>query len=115
MGQTEIYRCSWGVVGPGAPWTRLSDFIPQAAADGYFGVEFPLAHMAFEEGPPEAQLETVRRAIAGAGLAVIPLIATRPAQWGDVAGHLQAFSGSGRAGRATGRAQGRGALRRRQL
>lgn len=87
----EIYRCSWGLVGAGADWAKLSEFIPDAAAEGYSGVEFPLAHLAFEDGEPGDSVSRVREELEEAGLSVIPLIATRPSDWGSAKAHLEVF------------------------
>ncbi len=87
----EIYRCTWGLVGPDAPWRTVSEFIPDARAEGYSGVEFPLAHLDFENCDAADRLATVSRALLESGLSVIPLIATRPADWSDPAAHLEDF------------------------
>lgn len=87
----EIYRCTWGLVGPDAVWSTVSDFISDTKEEGYAGVEFPLAHLAFEKGDADEHIAIVRDKLEESGLSVIPLIATRPSDWGDPSAHLQAF------------------------
>ncbi len=87
----QIYRTSWGLVGPGAEWATLSAFIRATVGQGYAGVEFALANLDFEDAVPDRAIEKVRGALSDCGLDVIALIATRPEHWGDVEGHMQEF------------------------
>ena len=87
----QIYRCTWGQVGPGTPWTSISSFIGDAAREGYAGVEFPLAHLGFEDGGQSERLQNVCDALEKANMLAIPLIATRPEDWSDPSAHLDAF------------------------
>ena len=87
----QIFRTTWGLVGPDAPWPRLNDFIQDAAVEGYDGVEFPIAHLDFEDEDTARAVSKVKDALDETGLKVIALIATRPQNWGDEVGHLQDF------------------------
>lgn len=87
----DQFRTTWGLVGPGAPWNDLCSFIGDAAADGYAGVEFPLAHLAFQADALDTAIAEVVAALAQYGLKVLPLIATRPDAWASAAEHLHDF------------------------
>lgn len=85
------FRTTWGLVGPSMPWMNLSKFIEDAARADFQGVEFPLAHLAFEH-PDEAEaISRVLAKLEETELQLIALIATRPENWGDEAGHLEDF------------------------
>lgn len=85
------FRTTWGLVGPSLPWADLTGFIDDAAQAKFAGVEFPLAHLAFEH-PDEAEaVARVRNKLRDTRLQVIALIATRPESWGDAKGHLADF------------------------
>ncbi|WP_421904660.1 sugar phosphate isomerase/epimerase family protein [Mameliella sp.] len=87
----DQYRTTWGLVGPDTVWPTLGSFIRDAAAEGYAGVEFPLAHLAFEDPDEARAIARVREGLAENGSNVIPLIATRPADYGSAADHLAEF------------------------
>ncbi|MBV7397147.1 sugar phosphate isomerase/epimerase family protein [Mameliella sediminis] len=87
----DQFRTSWGLVGPGGPWPRLSDFVEDTAKEGYAGVEFPLAALTFEEGAADQVINTLRQRAAQKGLQVIVQVATRPAEYGSARDHLAEF------------------------
>ncbi|WP_226783267.1 sugar phosphate isomerase/epimerase family protein [Oceaniglobus trochenteri] len=62
-----------------------------AAREGYAGVEFPLAQLAFEAEDEATAIARVRDAKAETGLKVSTLIATRPTDYGSAAEHLADF------------------------
>ena len=87
----SLYRTAWGLVGPKLTWSELDEFSRDAAAESYDGVEFPLFYMDAGAGGRDATEGRVRDALAETGLNYIPLIATRPAQWGDREAHFDDF------------------------
>lgn len=90
----RLYRTAWGLVGPGLPWDDLGSFARDAAAEGYAGVEFALPILAGLPGGVERQIAAVGEACGETGLAILPLIATRPERprdYGDAALHLASF------------------------
>lgn len=87
----SVHRTAWGLVGDGLPWLELDVFTRDAATAGYDGVEFPLFYMDAGQGGRNATEARVREALAVTGLNYIPLIATRPDDWGDRAAHFQSY------------------------
>lgn len=87
----QQFRTTWGLIGPNCPWSNLTSFIHDAAREGYDGVEFALANLAFEADDTDQAIQQVKLALSETGLKVIPLIATRPSNWGSVSGHLHEF------------------------
>ncbi len=89
-----LYRTAWGLVGPDLAWPDLATFTRDAARDGYAGVEFALPLLDLWPTPAEKTLTDLEAALADTGLAVMPLIATRPthaADYGDRALHFDSF------------------------
>lgn len=87
----QQFRTTWGLVGPALPWATLTSFVEDAAQEGFAGVEFPLAHLAFEQAEVAEAISRVRRKLDETGLMVIALIATRPDHWDNEQGHLADF------------------------
>lgn len=83
----EIYRSAWGLVGADRPFGTLEQFIEDAAVRGYRGVEFPLFELknnAMSAGQLTEHLDRHK-------LIYIPLIATLPENWSDLAAHMESF------------------------
>lgn len=87
----QIYRTTWGLIGPECQWSNLTSFVHDAAIEGYDGVEFALANLAFQSDEAQSAITQVKEALSIADMRVIPLIATRPKDWGSVVGHLADF------------------------
>lgn len=86
----QQFRTTWGLVGEHLPWPDLTSFIIDAAPK-FDGVEFPLAHLAFESDVTDTAVSKVKDTLAATQLDVIALIATRPDAWSDPAEHFQDF------------------------
>lgn len=89
-----LFRTAWGLVGPGLRWDDMAEFVRDAAKAGYDGVEFAVPSLAALEGGEAAQLGALAEALDETGMAVMPLISTRPPRpedYGDAGLHMASF------------------------
>ena len=87
----RIFKTAWGLVGQGARYATLPEFIASAHAEDYCGVEFPVFYLDAEPGGPEAAGQSVKERLQESGLEYVALIATRTDDWGDYDAHLESF------------------------
>lgn len=73
----EVYRSTWGAVGPGEPWADAATFFPVARAAGYDGIELVVAFLRLGVPPwGEITREQLRDLLQEHALGLHPMIIT---------------------------------------